>query len=100
MQDKKALQSKKFKCFLFSTLLVSALLVIALFTQALGWPMALFMSIGMLIIGIMTITYTINQAAVDKLLTSISSIGGAIANVTKTEQRQADSSDTEDMGGI
>ena len=60
--------SKKLFAFIFSMLVITGILVIALLTQTFGWPMVLFMSLGILIIGIMSISYVNKQGTIDKFI--------------------------------
>ena len=60
--------SKKFVAYLLSLLIVAGILVFALFTQTFGWPMTTFMTLGILAISVMSIKYTVGQAALDKFI--------------------------------
>lgn len=62
--------SKKFVAYFLSLLVIASILIIALFTQTFGWPMVTFMTAGILAISVMTIRYTVGQAALDKFIES------------------------------
>lgn len=65
--EKKPLQSKKFIAFLFMEILLGALAMVALFTQPqLGWPLATFMSLIVVTMGAIALTFNGFQAALDK----------------------------------
>lgn len=67
--EKKPMQSKKFIAFLFMEILLAALAMVALFTQPqLGWPLATFMSLIIMTMGAIALTFNGFQAAMDKYL--------------------------------
>lgn len=82
MTDKKFYQSKKWISWFIALLVVSGILVTALLTQTIGWPLALFMGLGILIIGVMSVAYINGQATLDKFIEGVKSISGKI----KTEE--------------
>jgi hypothetical protein len=72
--NKKPLQSKKFIALFFCILAITGVLVTALLSQAITWPMAFFMSVGMLAIGALSVGYILGQTSLDKFLGSVSSL--------------------------
>jgi cyanate permease len=65
--------SKKFVAYFLSLLVVAGLLGIALFTQTFGWPMAAFMSIGIIGIIALVLGYILTQRKLDTVKTFITS---------------------------
>ena len=63
--------SKKFAAYFLSLLVIAGLLGVALFTQTFGWPMAAFMSIGILGIVALVLGYILTQRKLDTVKTFI-----------------------------
>jgi hypothetical protein len=59
--------SKKFVAFFVSLAVLATILIIALFTQVFVWPMALFMSIGILGIVCLVLGYILSQRKLDSV---------------------------------
>jgi hypothetical protein len=72
--DKTPLGSKKFIAFFFSLVVLAGILIIALYTQTFGWPMVVFMSIGILGVCTLAIGYILPQAALDKFMQTVSKL--------------------------
>jgi len=85
MLEKTPLKSKKFIAFFFSMLLIAGILVTALVTQTIVWPIATFMSIGIMAIAFIAIGYVLSQSALDKFVRGIGSLGGLKSNATDSE---------------
>jgi SNF family Na+-dependent transporter len=82
MTKKSNFNSKKFVVLLISFVFIAGILIYALAKQTFGWPMSAFMSIGMIILGILSIAYVHNQAALDTFVATLKS------GVTKTDSEQ------------
>jgi uncharacterized membrane protein len=61
--------SKKFAAYFLSLLVLTGLLGFALYTQTFGWPMAAFMSIGILGIVSLVLGYILTQRKLDTVKT-------------------------------
>lgn len=74
--EKPAMKSKKFKAFLFMEIWLGALAALALVTQpGLGWPLATFMSLIVLTMGAIALTFNGYQAALDKYFRGAAMMG-------------------------
>ena len=56
--DKKPLESKKFIFGFIGMLILAGILVVALFTQTIGWPLAVFMCVLGAAIAMVVVGYT------------------------------------------
>ena len=88
--DKSPFKSKKFIAFFFSLLVIAEILIIALITQPITMPMSLFMSIGILAIGVIGIGYVLSQATVDKFIQGVTGIAGAAFKKEEEPKDEAD----------
>jgi uncharacterized membrane protein YcjF (UPF0283 family) len=86
-KDKLPLSSKKFICFLFSMIMITGVLVVALVLQDITWPLALFMSAGMISNGALAVGYILGQVSLDKYLAGMA----RIASKQKIREEEEDS---------
>jgi len=61
--------SKKFAAYFLSLLVIAGLLGFALYTQVFSWPMATFMSIGILGVVCLVLGYILTQRKLDTVKT-------------------------------
>jgi len=79
--EKPAYKSKKFIAFFFMELLLGALAIIALITQPdLGWPLALFMSLVVVTMGAIALTFNGFQASLDKYFRGAALLGNVVGD--------------------
>jgi hypothetical protein len=72
--EKTPFQSKKFIAWLISLAVMGGIMVYALYSQTFVMAMALFMSVGMMAIGAISIGYVLSQSALDKFCRGISGL--------------------------
>jgi len=72
--DKKPFQSKKFIAFIFASIILAGILITALLTQAFGWAMVTFMTIGVFGVCSLAIGYILPQAKYDRFVQGVASI--------------------------
>lgn len=80
--QKKPLESKKFILTVFSVLVLAGILVTAFFTQTIGWPLAVvlsLLSIGLIVIPVGTV---LGMTAIDKVATMVGSVSGIFGGKT------------------
>ena len=83
--DKKALKSKKFIAYFFSSLLLGGILIAALMTQQFTLAMSAFMSVGIFSISCLAIGYVFSQATLDKFINGVTSLADKNKEVEKEE---------------
>jgi hypothetical protein len=88
--EKTPLKSKKFIAFFFTSLVIAGILVTALCTQQFVWAMALFMGIGMVVLGFLGIGYVLSQSALDKFVRGIGLLGNAAGKLTGGSDDETD----------
>jgi hypothetical protein len=90
LDSRRMLQSKKFIAFLLMELILGSMAILALKWQpALGWPLAAFMVMCVLVMGFIAVLYIGKQADLEKFL-KLAAIGVA----KKEELTEASSSPT------
>jgi tetrahydromethanopterin S-methyltransferase subunit E len=72
--EKLPLKSKKFIALFFIVVVLAVIMGITLFTQTIGWPLAVFAALIVITIGTLGTGYILGQAGLDKYI--------AIANTT------------------
>lgn len=86
--QKKPLESKKFILTIFSILILAGIIIVSLFTQQIGWPLALVLSLLALGIIIIPIGTILGMTAIDKVATMVESITGTFGG--RTDERSSD----------
>lgn len=78
MTHKAPLDSKKFLALVFCMAIITGILITALASQPITWPLALFMTVGMLSLGCLAIGYVLSQSALDRFLSTVGDISKSI----------------------
>jgi hypothetical protein len=79
MKDKNVFNSKKYAAFFYAVSIVAAIVIVGIIKQPqMNIWTAFLLGIGMIIIGALALGYIINQRALDRFLSSVSSMTGAI----------------------